>query len=292
MIVTVTCNPALDRTVSAEGVHVNIGGKGINVAKVLRKLGVKALCTGFLGKDNGQIITDGLDELDIAHDFMTVEGKVRTNTKRIIAGELHEENEKGTPVNDRDIKRLKEYLKQFKDSIIAISGSAPPGIDEHFYGQLVSELKDNGNRVIMDCDRQLLANGIKASPDVIKPNVDELRSLYGIDDDLSELVDTCRKIPVGTIVLSRGSNGALFFIEGRVYECPALPVDYVSAVGAGDSMVAALAYAMEKHMDTDQTIRLAMAASAASVESKGSEAPEYGHIMGFMDKVVIKEVTL
>ena len=177
MIITVTCNPAIDKTIKDNETIFDIGGKGINVSKVLKSLGVDSICTGFIGKDNKNIIYDKLDELDIKHHFIEINGAIRTNTKRIINNELIEENEKGPIPTKEDINNLINYLKQFKNEIVVISGSSNVNI----YYDLVKLLKKNNNYVILDADKDLLVEGIKACPNIIKPNKDEISRLFNID---------------------------------------------------------------------------------------------------------------
>ena len=289
MIVTVTCNPAIDSTINGEQIVNNIGGKGINVSKVLKSLNCECFCTGLLGKENGKFICDGLDELGISHHFIEVEGKVRTNTKRIIDKKLFEENEKGPEVASEKLEELKDYLKQFHDDIIVISGSAPANCDPHFYAELVKNAKQNHNYVILDCDKQMLKNALKQRPDAIKPNEDEILRLLEIDDK-KKIIDEALKLDIDLLVVSLGSDGALFFKDGAVYRCQCPEVDYVSAVGAGDSMVAAMAYAKKNDYSFEEMIRLAMACASASVEMSGSNPPEKERINKFLDKVVIEKV--
>ena len=289
MIITVTCNPAIDSTINGEQIVNNIGGKGINVSKVLKSLGCESFCTGLLGKENGSFICEGLDELKIPHHFVEVEGKVRTNTKRIIDKKLYEENEKGPEVKPEKLEELKDLLSQHHDDIIIISGSAPANCDPFFYAQLVKIAKQNHNYVILDCDREMLKNALKERPDAIKPNEDEVLRLLDIDDK-EKIIDECLKLDIDLLVVSLGSEGALFFKDGEVFRCQSPEVEYVSAVGAGDSMVAAMAYARENGCSFQQLIRLAMACASASVEMSGSNPPEKERIDKFIDKVVIEKV--
>ena len=286
MIITITCNPAIDKTIKDNNTIFDIGGKGINVSKVLKSLGVDSICTGFIGKDNKNIIYDKLDELDIEHHFIEIEGAIRTNTKRIINNELIEENEKGpTPIKE-DINNLINYLKQFKNEIVVISGSSNVNI----YYDLVKLLKKNNNYVILDADKDLLVEGIKGCPNIIKPNKDEISRLFNIDYDEKVVTKKCKELNMDLICISLGKDGALFINEDKVYKAKALDVKYASAVGAGDAMVASFAYSKLNNYDIKNTISLAIAASCASVETSGTKPPNKDKVFAYQKEVKVELV--
>lgn len=286
MIITITCNPAIDKTIKDNNTIFDIGGKGINVSKVLKSLGVDSICTGFIGKDNKNIIYDKLDELDIKHHFIEIDGAIRTNTKRIINNELIEENEKGpTPIKE-DINNLINYLKQFKNEIVVISGSSNVNI----YYDLVKLLKKNNNYVILDADKDLLVDGIKGCPNIIKPNKDEISRLFNIDYDEKVVTKKCKELNMDLICISLGKDGALFINEDKVYKAKALDVKYASAVGAGDAMVASFAYSKLNNYDIKNTISLAIAASCASVETSGTKPPNKDKVFAYQKEVKVELV--
>ena len=286
MIITITCNPAIDKTIKDNNTIFDIGGKGINVSKVLKSLGVDSICTGFIGKDNKNIIYDKLDDLDIEHHFIEIEGAIRTNTKRIINNELIEENEKGpTPIKE-DINNLINYLKQFKNEIVVISGSSNVNI----YYDLVKLLKKNNNYVILDADKDLLVEGIKGCPNIIKPNKDEISRLFNIDYDEKVVTKKCKELNMDLICISLGKDGALFINKDTVYKAKALDVKYASAVGAGDAMVASFAYSKLNNYDIKNTISLAIAASCASVETSGTKPPNKDKVFAYQKEVKVELV--
>ena len=290
MIITVTCNPAIDQTVSKDGTVFDIGGKGINVSKVLRNMGCSSLCTGLIGKENSGIILNGLDELGISHHFIEIEGKVRTNLKKIIDGELFEENEKGPDVAEDDLNRLFDYLGGFHKEIVVISGSAPANADDGLYRKMTELLKRNGNTVILDCSGRKLQEGVKAFPDVIKPNYKEICELFGKEQEEEALIDACLGLNIPFIIVSMGKQGALFIKDRQAYRCPAVRTNVVSPLGAGDSMVAAVAFALQNGLDLKETITLTMACAAASVGSPGSSAPSFKDILDLQKETVIEKI--
>ena len=290
MIITVTCNPAIDQTVSKDGTVFDIGGKGVNVSKVLRNMGCESLCTGLIGKENKEIILNGLNELGISHHFIEIDGKVRTNLKRIIDGELFEENETGPDVTEEDVEKLLSYLDGFHHEIVVISGSAPGNTRDDLYRKMTALLKENGNTVILDCSGRKLQEGVKAFPDVIKPNYKEICELFSEEQEEDGMIRACIGLNIPLIVVSMGKDGALFIQNGHVYRCPAVPIEVVSPLGAGDSMVAAIAYALQNELDFKEMITLTMAAAAASVGSPGSSPPSFRDIRNLKKNVTIEKI--
>lgn len=285
MIITITCNPAIDKTVYEDKTVFDVGGKGINVSKVLRELNTKSIATGFIGKDNKDIIIDELNKLNIENHFIEVDGKVRTNTKTIINGKLIENNENGPYISEEDISRLFEYLKSFNNEIVVISGSISKNVDTNIYKDMVKLLKDNDNYVIADCKDDYLKNVIDAKPDVIKPNKQEACKLFNCEYNEDEIISRFKSLGLNLVCMSLGDEGAIF-IGDEVYKCGPHKLKCLSSVGAGDAMVAGLAYGKQNNLDIKDTIKLAMACSAASCTTEGTKPAKYAVIKDFIDKPI------
>lgn len=288
MIITITCNPAIDKTVYENKEVFDIGGKGINVSKVLKELGENSLATGFIGKDNKDLVINDLNSIGIDNHFIEVDGKVRTNTKRIVNNNLIEENEDGPFIKQDDIAKLFSYLESFSNELVIISGSAPSSADKNIYKDMVELLHRNDNFVILDCDKELFKNGVEAKPDVIKPNKEEICKYLNMDYNESEIIDRLKKLGIDLVCLSLGSDGAIFISED-VYKCEPLKIEYSSAVGAGDAMVAAIAYSKSHRYDIEKTIKLAISAASAACETEGTKPPKYKDIVSKLDDVIYKK---
>lgn len=286
MIITITCNPAIDKTVYENKTVFDIGGKGINVSRTLKELGVNSIATGFIGRNNKEIILNELDNLNIENHFIEVDGFVRTNTKKIINNKLYEENEKGPIINEEDKNKLLEYLKQFSNDIVIISGSCT----ENIYYDLVKSLKDNNNYVILDCDNQLLSEGIKANPNVIKPNKDEICRYFNCEYNEHEIIQKAKILNVDLVCISLGDEGSLFIYNGKVYKTKALNIDYLSSTGAGDSMVAGIAYGKINNLDIIETMKLAVACASAACETEGTKPPNKKSVL--LKKEEVEIITL
>ena len=309
MIITVTMNPAIDKTVTIDRlcpgglnrikeVEYDAGGKGINVSKTIKALGGESIATGFLGRNTGKNIEMILDEKGICHDFVWVNGETRTNTKIVEEnGSVTELNEPGPVIDDKQMDRLiRKILGYAKEgTLFVLSGSVPKGVDPMIYAHLISLLHEKGAKVLLDADGELLKNGLSQSPDMIKPNRAELEKYAGLCRESSEetLLNTARSMKgedVKSVVVSMGEDGAVFLLDSYEARCPALPVKPRSTVGAGDAMVAALAFSWEQKLTGEEAVRLCMAASAGAVTTVGTKPPSRELVNELKQQVVIREI--
>ncbi|MDR2175028.1 MAG: 1-phosphofructokinase family hexose kinase [Synergistaceae bacterium] len=309
MIVTVTMNPALDKTAEIarleprrlnrlSGVRVDAGGKGVNVSKMIKVLGGESVCTGFVGGGAGQELCERIERMGIRHRFLTVAGVTRTNLKIMDADSgLTELNEPGVAVTGAEMDALLEQTKDLAgpDGIVVLSGSLPQNAEAGTYRVFAEALKEAGCTVLADADGDSFKKAIEAPPDVIKPNRFELLQYYGLPQDTpdGELPSLCRKFlerGVAWVILSLGENGAMFFTKDRCVRAGTLPVEVRSTVGAGDSMVGAAAYALEKRMSFEETAKLAMAASIGAVTTEGTNAPSRELVGELMSRIALEEI--
>lgn len=292
MIVTVTFNPAIDKTARVENVVVgglnrlsnvisDAGGKGVNVSKTIRELGGTTIATGFIGGNAGQFIADSLQELGIATDFIEVEGQTRTNLKVLNKDmELTELNEPGPTVTAQDIEKLTERIVELghqdpENTWVVLSGNVGPGVDKDVYEKMITRFHDENVHTILDADGDLFRNGVKAKPYFIKPNRFELSQYFGEDENMSndrviELASTFLNDQTQLVVVSMGTDGSIFLTKDEVVIAKALKIDYRSAVGAGDAMVAAIAWGLEQKMSLNELIGWAVATSAGACMSEGT----------------------
>lgn len=306
MICTVTLNPALDKTVEIPDLTIDSvnrittmrtdpGGKGINVSKVISKLGGKSVAMGILGGDTGNAIRSALESMGLETCFRFVEGETRTNLKII-----DPVNHTNTDINEPGVTVSEEILNDFLNQvtgkltagdIVVLSGSLPKGSPKDTYYTWVKACRKAGARVILDADGELLAEGLKASPYLVKPNNHELSGLVGrtleTPEELEKAArDLMEKYGIAKVVVSMGGEGALYVTGEETVYAQGLKVPVGSTVGAGDSVVAALAVAEESGMGLDETVRLSTATGAANVMCSGTQAAEYEVIEGLLPKVV------
>ena len=309
MIVTVTMNPALDKTAELErlkphelnrllDVRTDAGGKGVNVSKMLQVLGTESVCTGFVGGNSGWELCRRLDDLGIANRFLSVDGTTRTNLKVVDAdGSLTELNEPGVCVTPADLDLLLGQIEELSGSrgIVVLSGSLPQNADANTYCLYAKALRQHGHTVLLDADGPSFQQALAAPPHVVKPNRYELLQCYGLPQDTPdrELPGLCRKLlhqGVSFVILSMGGAGAMFFSETECARAEALPVRVQSTVGAGDSMVGAVAYALEKGLSFEETVRLAMAASIGAVMTQGTTPPSLDLVKELKSKIALQPI--
>lgn len=306
MIYTVTLNPALDKTVEIPSftidrvnritaMRTDPGGKGINVSKVIHKLGGKSIASGILGGSTGKAILTALEDMGLETFFCFAEGETRTNLKVVdkIEHTNTDINEPGLTVTSELLNKLLDGLagKMKKGDIVVLSGSLPKGAPKDTYQTWVKACREAGVKTILDADGELLMEGIKASPYMIKPNNHELSRLFGrtleTPEELKKAAgELMEKNGIEKVVVSMGGEGALYVTKDTAVYAEGLKVPVGSTVGAGDSVVAALAFAEESGMSLEETVRLSTATGAANVMCSGTQAAEYQVIEELIPRVV------
>ncbi len=290
MILTVTLNAAVDRTLvvpsltlghrhrASEGVTL-AGGKGINVARGLRTLGVPVLATGFAGGRNGDTIRDGLSEAAIPFDLVEIEGHSRTSTAIIdpMTGTQTEINEYGPEVSQaeaREFSRRLEHLMEYATAVV-FAGSLPPNFDEGFLVGLVQRSRERGLYTVVDSTPAVLRAAIKAGPSLVSPNQHEAESVVGFDfieegdfpRGVSRLVELGS---LGACITSREGHSYLTTADGIV-SARAPRVEAFSTIGSGDAYVAGLlAGLLHRDLAPVEAVRLAAGCAAANAETLGA----------------------
>lgn len=309
MIYTVTLNPALDKTVEIPGMTLDTvnrvtsmrtdpGGKGINVSKGIASLGGESCAVGILGGESGKALLAALKREGLRTHFRFVEGQTRTNLK-IIDRTLHTNtdiNEPGLTVTQADLDALLHDLLGMvrEGDIVVLAGSLPQGAPPDTYRTWTAACQQAGARVYLDADGAPLAEGVKAAPYLIKPNESELSRLVGrrLETVPALLAEGRRLVQSGIqrVIISLGAEGAIYLRENEALYAEGISVPVGSTVGAGDSVVAALAYAESQGMSGEDAARLSAAAGAASVMCSGTQAPERAAVEALLPRVKIRRL--
>ncbi|HML49993.1 MAG TPA: 1-phosphofructokinase [Propionicimonas sp.] len=303
MIVTLTANPSLDRTVTlgaplqrgevqrAESVTVEPGGKGINVARVVHSAGhpVRAV----LPADANDPILRGLDALDLPYRTVRLGAPVRTNLALTEPdGTTTKINESGPELAGETVEALARLLvlESERADWVVLSGSLPPGVPVDWYAQLVRALRPWGCRIAVDTSdaplQVLAASFDQAAPDLIKPNAFELAQLTGADPvaleagaaagDPSLSVAAARTLVeagVAAVLVTLGAAGAVLVTgTGSWWGSPA-PITVRSTVGAGDSSVAGYILAETRGLAEPERLRQAIAHGSAAAALAGTQLP-------------------
>jgi len=249
-------------------------GKGINVCAALANLGQSPLCTGFNYYENGSLITDALDEWGLQHDFVMEAGTVRTNIKLYDAStnEMTELNQPGAKISKEKLVKLYNKIKGLDDSILVLSGSMPAGVPSDAYQQLCTAWP---GLVILDTEGEALRLALSGEkpPFCIKPNLYELEHSFQIKlTTHEEIVAFCKKLivahKVNMICVSMGADGAMLVTATSAFFMPAQKLSVKGLQGAGDAMVAGIAYGLTQSVSEAELLKMAMAAAAASVIRK------------------------
>lgn len=310
MIYTITLNPAVDKTILVEELRkgeVNrvidsrkdVGGKGINVSKVLDSLETKSTCTGILGEKNSEFFLDYLTKLGIYTNFHIIPAENRTNIKIV-----QKNNEILTDINDRGFKisrkDLEDFLSYFlffvkENDIVVISGSLPEGIEDNIYGYIIKKLKDKKAKVILDADGKPLLEGVKATPYAIKPNIYELKRIVEVDEsDIYSVLNGGKYLinnhGIKKVLISLGSEGAVYITESNSLYSRSFQIPIKSTVGAGDAMVAGFVYAMKNGMDDFDTLKIATSCGMAKVMTEGTKKPDIKLIRKIVNDIEIEKL--
>ena len=313
MILTVTLNAAIDRTLAVPNFHVGrrhraveqtavAGGKGVNVARALKALGRPVLATGTAGGGTGARIIELLDEEGITNDFVRIHEESRMSTAVIdpTDGVTTEVNERGPALSNAERERVVErilYLAQGAQ-IVVLCGSLPRGVPVELYGQLIEELKRLGVTTVLDCEGEPLRIGTRAFPDLVTPNLTEAEELVGHefadDEDRMSGVRAIVELGARDAVITYES-GCVALLGGdsaeRVaYRVSVEPREPLSAIGAGDAFLAGYVAGLYEHRSAEECLRFATACGAESVRHVGAGVIDPREVERLLPEVTAERV--
>lgn len=288
MMIALCMNPSFDKTVEVDAVtvgavnrirksRIDLGGKGVNVARVVRRLGQKAGCLVIAGEDHAGRVREALARDEIGCSLLSVPGAVRTNTKIVsLDGQpVTELNEPGPLVDGQALQSFKEMVSAAvkPEDWCVLTGSLPPGCPRGTYRDLMHTMKSA--RCILDASGEELLLGLEARPWLVKPNRDELRDTLGIPlgcvSDVHQAAKQLLERGARHVIVSMGSEGALLATPEGAWFAPCVDVKVSSTVGAGDAMVGGLLCGMQTHDDIVEAFAWAVAAGTASVMTEGTQ---------------------
>ena len=248
-------------------------GKGINVAKVLKDLGVDVTVGGFLGEDNQGDFVTLFDKLGLQDKFQRVLGRTRINVKITETdADVTDLNFLGYEISDSAWQQFVAdslaYCKSF--DIVAVCGSLPRGVTPDLFADWLKQLHQAGIKVVLDSSNAALTAGLSARPWLVKPNHRELEAWAGYTlNSLEEIVSAAKKLKaqgIANVIISMGAQGSVWLSDEAVIQAqPPKCENVVSTVGAGDSMVAGLIYGLINDLPQKDTLAFASAVSAFAV---------------------------
>ncbi|MGG4393040.1 1-phosphofructokinase [Paenibacillus thiaminolyticus] len=253
MIYTMTLNPSIDYYVYVDQFQVGglnrmtkdqkyPGGKGINVSRVLSRIGVPTKALGFVGGFTGQYIQDGLNNEGIETDFVKVEGDTRINIK-LKTGEETEINGAGPAISEDKVHELLVKIEGMSNGdTLVLAGSIPSSLDAGLYGDIMRRCMDKGIRAVVDTSGQAMLELLPYRPFLAKPNQQELGEFFNVNIESLEdvlcygrqLVDRGAK----HVIVSMAGDGAVLITTEAAYMANVPQGKVINSVGAGDSLVA------------------------------------------------------
>ena len=291
MIVTVTLNAAVDRTLTvpnfqtghrhrASASLTSAGGKGINVARALKRLDSPVIATGLAGGRTGDRIIDELAGEAILNDFVRISDESRTSTALVdpTAGMLSEVYEWGPAVRADELETLFDKLHYLSRvaSYVVFSGSLPRDVDDDFYAEAIRDLNKRGVHCVLDTEGEPLRVGVEAEPFLVSPNQREAESLVGQefsdDEDFLVALDTIADLGARNVLITQETSCFGLFREEKTlrrFRASIPRVEPVASVGAGDVLLAGFLAARFNSAPFDDALRQAIGCAAASVVELG-----------------------
>ena len=308
-VITVTMNPSLDKTIllykfipnglnRVKSASLESGGKGINVGRVLKNFGVDVTVTGLIAGRHGDSILEQLNAGGLDCDFLRIGGDTRINLKIVdeSTNKVTEINEQGAYVQPEELNAFLEKFRTLSSQaeIVILSGSLPPGVPVDFYAQCTMIAKNNGAKVLLDADGLVLYEALKALPYAVKPNLQELGTIFHQEfNNYRQVEEAAKKLHdtgIEIVIASMGPDGAVYVNNHEIYKADSWDIPVKNTVGAGDAMVAALAYSILNENDLHEIARLTTAAGTITVSKDGTQFCTYEEVLESAGKVNVRSL--
>jgi len=312
MILTLTLNPSvdinyklkdlqIDGTNRTENVSKSFGGKGLNVARVVKQLRMEVGATGFLGGHLGAFIRSGIDKSGIEDHFVQIEDETRNCIAVIHEGKQTEILEAGPVIQVDEHRKLSNTLKNiFSDiDIITISGSLPKGLDDGLYSEILKLASEYDVKVLLDTSGKLLKATLDGEykPFFIKPNQEELSDLLGLGTvEETQILESLRteyfsKIPL--VVITMGDEGAYVKYKKAIYKVDVPKINVVNPVGSGDSVVAGFAAGLKQNMEDHELIKFGLSMGVLNAMEAETGSINFNNIQWCINQIsFIKQWTI
>jgi 6-phosphofructokinase 2 len=291
MIVTITMNPAVDKSTSIDKLVpekkmrcseliTEAGGGGINISKAIKELGGESLAVFPSGGMNGKLLENYFSQKQISYKSIPVAHETREN---IVVRETDTNSQyrfvmPGASLSEKEAHACFELLQQLnpRPTCIVASGSLPPGLPDNFFGQLAKVVKQLKARYIIDTSGKPLQLAAKEGVYLLKPNLSELCALVGKEHlEVNEVDDAAMEVikqgSCEVMVVSMGPTGALLVTRDVCEHIPTPTVKKLSTVGAGDSMVAGMVWMLEQGKSISETVRFGVACGTAATMNPGTQ---------------------
>ncbi|MGH9592015.1 MAG: 1-phosphofructokinase family hexose kinase [Bryobacteraceae bacterium] len=308
MILTLTINPAIDRTIGVDKLVFEdrgyilsrtevAGGRGVNASQVIHAFGGKTLALLTSGGAIGQRMEQSLAGMGFPFETVRVRAEGRANlTISDKNGLTVKLNETGAELSQSEIQAVRTLVEARlgKARWLMICGSVQPGVPLNFYREIIELAKSRGVKTLLDTDGEVLAHGLEAKPSVVSPNQQEAERLLGraiiTRGQSLEAVERIHAMGPESVILSLGSRGALGLSAEGVFEALPPRVDALCPSGAGDALAAAFLWAVEKKKPFPDALRWGVAAGTATTMLPGMSFPTLDQTRALHKQVEVRPV--
>ncbi|HEX3041060.1 MAG TPA: 1-phosphofructokinase family hexose kinase [Solirubrobacterales bacterium] len=312
MILTVTLNAAIDRTVAVPNFRLGrrhravesrtvAGGKGINVARALSLLGRPVIATGFVGGPTGSRVLEQLHEESVLTDFTRIAAETRINLAVIdpTSGEQTEINERGPAVSPEEVKRLFDRIGYLAGGakICVLAGSLPPGAGDDLYARLIDDLSRRGVPVVLDAEGEAMLAGVRAGASMVTPNETEAEELVGQEfadpGDLAQGLLELVRLGAHEAAITRPDGCVAAVGENhsrRLLEIHTEPLEPVSTVGSGDAFLAGYVAARYEGRSPEDCLAYGVACGAESTQHFGAGTVDRNQVERLLGEVSVHDL--
>ncbi len=306
-IATVTLNPAIDQTVRvdnfrsnrvnrAQEIRFDASGKGVNVASFLADYGYDIAVTGYLGQANVDIFEQFFASKGIDDCFVRIPGNTRINVK--VVDEINQQttdiNMPGQTPPREALNTLLETIEQLANTCewFVLSGSLPPHVPTTIYATIITQLKRQKKRIILDTSGEALREGIQAGPTIVKPNTEELQHLIGqaltSEAEIQQAAHQLLNEDIELVVVSMGRQGAILVEQAATLIATPPEVTVKKTFGAGDAMVAGLVTSLIQGLSLADCGRLATAFSVGAIAHLSYNLPARDKLRQYFHQVHVR----
>ena len=311
MIITLTPNPSVDRTLKiahlrfnenlrTHDVRVDWGGKGFNVSRALRILDQETLALAWVGGGTGRMLENGLQDLGIRTDFVWVPEDTRTNTlAQEDAGEWFIRLiEPGPHIPEDAIQALLDKADAYANAndIWVASGSLPQDVPEDFYARLIRLLKAKGVRMFFDTNDEPLKVGLSEAPFLVKPDLAEVANITGINvtnyEEAKRAALPFLRMGVQHVAISIGSLGVLLASQNVILLATPPKMATRNVTGAGDAVMAGLAFGFSHNLPLQDTARWSAAFGAVVISNELLASVSMDEVREMLPRVEVRTVNV
>ncbi len=288
-IITLTINPSLDKSTHFTGLvaeqkmrcqtpHHDAGGGGINVSKAISKLGGSSLCVFTSGGSSGEMLEELIQKSGIESQVLKTKNWTRENFIAVddATKSQYRFGFPGNELSETEIETLFATIKDFQTDYLVISGSLNEGLPTNFYSKIAQIAKASGVKVIADTSGEALQKVLETGVYLVKPNIGELAKLIGVERlELSDVEKAAKKLiekgSAEIIVVSLGAEGAILVTKDTTEFVAAPKAEKKSTVGAGDSMVGGMVWALSQNKTLKEVIQIGVCCGTAATMNEGTQ---------------------